>query len=294
MPSHLHEALVLLFRHRPALAPDMLRDALRVDLPTYSDVRLDAADLTNIQPAEYRADLVVLLLEGKPVYGIVVEVQLSRDERKRFVWPAYVANLRAKLRCPVCLLVVAASDGVACWAAQTVEMGAGSYFTPLVLGPSGVPKVTDELRARADPELAVLSTMAHGRDADTRTAVRIAQAALAGSAHLDEDRSKLYFDLIMSSINAAARLVLQAMDMKTYQYQSEFARRYHSQGIAEGHSQGEQTGRAALVIRLLEKRFGSLTSEVQNRIITSTIAELDAIAERLLTASTLQQALGTG
>jgi hypothetical protein len=83
MPSHLHEALLLLFRNRPALAPELLRDALNA-LPSFSEVRLDSADLTDIQPAEYRADLVVLLLNGAPVFGIIVEVQLSTDARKRF------------------------------------------------------------------------------------------------------------------------------------------------------------------------------------------------------------------
>jgi hypothetical protein len=63
MPSHLHEALLLLFRNRPALAPELLREALHVQLPDYTDVRIDSADLTDIQPAEYRADLVVLPAE---------------------------------------------------------------------------------------------------------------------------------------------------------------------------------------------------------------------------------------
>lgn len=33
MPSQLHEALLLLFRNRPALAPELLREALDVPLP---------------------------------------------------------------------------------------------------------------------------------------------------------------------------------------------------------------------------------------------------------------------
>ena len=41
--------------------------------------------MTDVQPAEYRADLVVLLYDGKPVLGIVVEAQLSPDEHKRYV-----------------------------------------------------------------------------------------------------------------------------------------------------------------------------------------------------------------
>jgi hypothetical protein len=72
MPSYLHEALLMLFRNRPALAPELLRDALHVSLPDYTEVRIDSADLTDIQPAEYRADLVVLLLHSTPVLGIVL------------------------------------------------------------------------------------------------------------------------------------------------------------------------------------------------------------------------------
>jgi hypothetical protein len=62
MPSQLHEVLLLLFRNRPSLAPDLLRDVLGVALPEYTEARIDSADLTQVQPTEYRADLVVLLL----------------------------------------------------------------------------------------------------------------------------------------------------------------------------------------------------------------------------------------
>jgi hypothetical protein len=43
MPSFLHEALLMLFRNRPALAPELLRDALHVPLPDYTEVRIDPA-----------------------------------------------------------------------------------------------------------------------------------------------------------------------------------------------------------------------------------------------------------
>jgi hypothetical protein len=85
MPSQLHDVLVQLFRNRPLLAPELLRDALNMELPQFTEARMDSADLTDVQPAEYRADLVVLLFDGKPVLGIVIEVQLSPENRKRFV-----------------------------------------------------------------------------------------------------------------------------------------------------------------------------------------------------------------
>ncbi len=102
---------MVLFRNRPELAPELLRDALHVALPAYSEARLESAELTDITPAEYRADLVVLLVEGTPVLGIAVEVQLQRDDRKRFTRPVYVAGLRARLTCPACVLVVTPSEG---------------------------------------------------------------------------------------------------------------------------------------------------------------------------------------
>jgi hypothetical protein len=65
MPSITHEALLVLFRNRPELAPELLRDVLHVALPAYSEVRIESADLTDIDPAEYRADLVVLLVDER-------------------------------------------------------------------------------------------------------------------------------------------------------------------------------------------------------------------------------------
>ena len=82
MPSFLHEALVLLFRNRPQLAPELHSEALGVSLPSYTEVRIESGDLSQPVPAAFHADLVVLLLDGKPVLAIVVEVQLGVDERQ--------------------------------------------------------------------------------------------------------------------------------------------------------------------------------------------------------------------
>ncbi len=297
MPSQLHEALLLLFRNRPTLAPELLRDALHQTFPPYTEARVDSADLTEVQPAEYRADLVVSLLDDACLHGIIVEVQLSPDERKPFVWPTYVANLRARLECPVSLLVVTADEATARWAARPIDLGGGNCFMPMVLGPSGVPEVTDGSLARQDPELAVLSAIAHGRSVETGKAVRIAIAAQQPSVELDEDRSRLYFDLVLASLSEAARQELQNMDPAKYEYQSEFARRYVAQGRAEGKTEGKAEGkaegRADLIARQLALRFGAPGDEVRVRLRTASIEELDMIGERLLTARSLQEALGT-
>lgn len=297
MPSQLHEALLQLFRNRPELAPELLRDALDQEVPPYTEARIYSADLNEVQPAEYRADLVILLFNGEPVLGVVVEVQLSCDERKQYVWPVYIAGLRARLQCPVCLLVVTADDACARWAAKRIVIGGGSYITPIVLGPSGVPEITDDAVAVADPELAVLSAMAHGKDTDTEKSVRIAHAAQHASQSLDEERSRLYCDLIFHSLSEAARRAFQpVITFKNgfkYEYQSDFAKTYVAEGKAEGIKIGRVEGRADLVERQLTLRFGALSEDVRARIAVSSLSQLDVIGERLLTARTLEEALGS-
>lgn len=158
--------------------------------------------------------------------------------------------------------------------------------------------VTDERVAQQNPELAVLSAMAHGRDANVTRAIGVAAAAQRAVRGLDLDRSRIYLDLIMSSLGEAARCALTDMDPRKYVFQSDFARRYISlgraEGIEEGRSEGRTEGRAALILRLLANRFGALDPRVQASIRGARVAELEVIGDRLLTARSLEEALGLG
>ena len=78
------------------------------------------------------------------------------------------------------------------------------------------------------------------------------------------------------------------MDPAKYEYQSDFAKQY----IGLGRAEGEARGRAALLQRLLARRFGPLPADAVERLSVATIDELDAIGERLLTAQALEEALG--
>src|SRR4029079_6262815 len=85
MASMAHEVLVDLFKNRPSLGAELLSEALGVALPSYTEARLISIDLTQIRHAEYRADVVVLLLDGDvPIWVLIVEVQLCIDLRKRY------------------------------------------------------------------------------------------------------------------------------------------------------------------------------------------------------------------
>jgi len=260
VPSLPHEGLVELFRNRPVLAAELLREAFDVPLPPFTEARIESANLTDIVPRELRADLLVLLLDEEPVLVIIVEVQLHDDPKKLFAWPAYVAGARARYRCPACLLVVTPDAALAGRLSRPIVLGpGGASVTPFVLGPAGVPVVTEIPEARQSPELAVLSAMAHGQ---TETGLDVAVAALVASAGIaDEEQRALYTDLVLLWLGAAARRALEAMmSIRNYEYQSEFARTYFQQGREQGALQP--------IAHLFERRLGrTLTTEERAMLV---------------------------
>ena len=81
---------------------------------------------------------------------------MSVDEDKQYAWPAYVANLRARIRCPVHLLVITLEESVARWARKPIELGGGSRVITWVKGPRDIPLITDQRQAEEHVELAQL------------------------------------------------------------------------------------------------------------------------------------------
>lgn len=63
------------------------------------------------------------------------------------------------------------------------------------------------------------------------------------------------------------------------------------EGAAEGHAAGEAKGRAALLLRQLDLRFGPLSPEARERVAAASTERLDQWAERVLTAETLEEVL---
>ncbi len=277
-----HEILVDLFKNRPSLAAEILVEVLGLSLPVYTEARLASIDLTEIQPAEYRADVVVLLLDGDiRVRVLIVEVQLAVDPRKRLSLPAYVTVSRAIHGCPAGLLVVAPDSVVAAWCAEPIETGVpGFVLIPPVLRRAAIPVVTDPAEAARRPELAVLSVMAHG---DTEQGATIADALLPALQGLEDDRARFYYDLVLNSLNVAARRALEAM-MKGYEYQSDFAKQYFAQG------RSEEAVRALLTV--LRARGLALPEAARERILAQKDPErLERWLERAAVATSIAEVL---
>ncbi len=267
---------------------------LGVALPDYTEARIVSADLSEIQPAEYRADAVVVLLDGEvSVRVIIIEAQLAVDPGKHLSWPAYITVSRAIHDCPATLLVVAPDPIIAGWCAEPIETGTpGFVLRPPVLHRDAVPVVTDPAEASRRPELGVLSAITHG---DSEQGATIAAAVLSAIQGLDEDRADFYFDVVYNSLNDAARRALEET-MKGYEYQSDFAKRYVAQGRTEGLTEGLTKGRteeaARNLLTVLRVRGMAVPDAVRERILAQKDPErLERWLERAAVASSVAAVL---
>jgi hypothetical protein len=136
-----------------------------------------------------------------------------------------------------------------------------------------VPIITDPERAKRDPELAVLSVMAHGHG-DVETAVKIALSAASATAELEEDTRVLYFDLIESALSDAARKAF-AMLPTGYEFQGPTFKKGKIEGKAEGKLEGKLEGKAEAVLTILQTRGLVPTEAQRERILAS--HDLDSI-----------------
>jgi hypothetical protein len=309
MPSATHEALVELIRRRPTLTEELTRDLLDSPQPPLPHIQIGDTTLTDPPaPAERKADLVLLLSDtpgGTPRRAVVVEVQLAIDPEKRWSWPSYVVAVHARHRCDVMLVVVTPRASVAGWARKPLLLGPpNGAIQPVVIGPASVPVIKDQAEALQAPELAVLSAIMHGK---SKGGEDIAKAALAAASVLDDRAANLYTDIILLSLRASARAVIEElMGNGTYQYQSDFAKRYYGQGRAEGEAlgraegealgraEGEALGRAAgealgrALLALLDARRIAVPPQVRDRVLGCTdVPTLDEWIVRAATANAI-------
>ncbi|GIL30394.1 hypothetical protein [Actinocatenispora comari] len=288
MPSVKHEALIEMFHHTPSLAAALLGDVLGTKLPEWHHARLDAAEANELPHTEYRADAVVTLCEtDQPVLAVVVEIQLRQDPAKRWSWPVYLATLRARLKCPVVLLVVCPDVRAAAWCGEPIELGhPGWMLQPLVAGPHQIPVSPDSA------DLAVLSSIAHAAGPAQRRALDAATVALDT---IDPDLARRYIDILFAALSETGRRYLEElMSTHTFEYQSEYARRLLAEGEARGEAKGEAKGKArgeaTLLIEVLDARGWHVPDDIRARIVECTDStQLKRWARSAVTATSLDE-----
>lgn len=287
MPSRNHEMVVEMVRERSALAADLLR-CVHPDLTQpFHDAKLESGDLSEHRPAAYRADALVTLHGDGDPFAVLVEFQRKRDSRKHFSWPVYLATARARLKCPVALLVICPKRAVARWARHSIALGHPDLvLTPLVLGPEQVPVLTPADVDDVAPELTAISAMIHGAGPDGE---KVLSALLDSAWKARHEQGHVYIDEVSAVLPRTARKLLEAlMETKNREYKSEFARRYFSEGEARGRAEGEAGGRAAAVVVVLAARGIEVPERDRMRIDDCTdLVQLESWVRRAVTARSI-------
>lgn len=276
MPTLEHDGVIALFRDNPSLALRVLKDILHVPVPAHAAIRVADTSLNQMVPVEFRADLVLEVLDAQETFvlAIVLESQREIKDRKKYSWPVYVTVSRAERECPAILIVVAVDEEVASWAAQNIDLGATKgNLEPVVLGPQTIPEITDERVAQQDVELALLSGMAHGNGTNGEAIIRVTLEAIKT---LDREAAMVYFQVLWNVLrkpmqDALARLVMeQRSTPREFPFVKELGKyigeAYFRDGEAKGEAKGEVKAVREKILRLAQRRGLVLSDEQNERV----------------------------
>jgi predicted transposase/invertase (TIGR01784 family) len=116
-----------------------------------------------------------------------------------------------------------------------------------------IPTITDPAEARQCPELAVLSTQAHGQGPE---GLSVAQAARSSLSGVDIEQAMIYWDMILLALPEAARRALEEqMQPGEYKYRSEWVLKHIEKWKNEGREEGTLEARRELARKLIAEGF---------------------------------------
>lgn len=283
MPSLLHDTLNLMFRNRPELAVEMLRDHLGVDVPGGLPVQLASNELNDRPSKDLYPDTVITIgPRHDPRHAVIVEIQQKQDAAKRDQLPRYAAALWLQVNRPVTVLMICPDAGTAAWATTPIDTGLPGYSLRCeVIGPEQIPPVTDPAEAAAHPELAALSVMTHGEDAP------VVEAFMSALQRLPDEHAPQYYEYAYRLASLAARHVMEKlMESATWPVYSPFAREHYGKGVQVGRTEGRAEGRAEDVLTVLQVRGVPVSDAERDRIVTCTdLNRLDGWLRRAVTVT---------
>ncbi|GIH72643.1 hypothetical protein Mth01_48960 [Sphaerimonospora thailandensis] len=278
-------------RNNPMTAVELLRDAAGIQPPPFATAALEALDFTQVAPVEFRADSVVVLRnqKGEARFATIVEAQENYDTGKRYSWPVYVTALRARLKCATALVVICHDAAVGRWSEQPITLGPSGIITPLVIHPGRIPLITDPDRARASPELAVLSTILNAKTSEIEPAAL--QAMLAGLNTLEAEQAELYLHYVLDKLPDVAQKhmkELMTMNNDLLKRAKDLARPYVTDWIDQGRQEGLAEGEAKAILTVLDARGMEISPETRDRITRCN--DLDLLTTWVRRAATVNSA----
>ena len=81
------------------------------------------------------------------------------------------------------------------------------------------------------------------------------------------------------------------LDIRDHEFLGPIIREAEQKGLQKGRQEGRQEGELALLRRLIEKRFGSLTRRADERLAALSVSELEDLSERVLDAASIEDLL---
>ncbi|MGI5282660.1 hypothetical protein ACQEVF_04950 [Nonomuraea polychroma] len=288
MPSPRHDALIKMFTFRPQLAVEILRDLMGVQLPATPLIRVEDSTFNTRRSDDIEADLLLVLGSPQaPAHAIIVEIQQDKSKEPRQL-ARYAAALWLMLGCDVTVLVICPDRAVADYYAQPIESGLTGYrLQARVLGPDGIPAITDPQQAADQLALSAMSVMVHGRDR------KVVEAFATALNDTRDGHAPKYYEYAYSMAGPdIRRLMEEIMTSTDWPVYSPFAREHFGRGLEEGRAEGKEAGKAEeaarMVLLVLTARGLDVPDDARARITACTdLVQLEIWATRAAVAHTI-------
>ncbi|MQY04486.1 hypothetical protein [Actinomadura macrotermitis] len=235
MPGRQHDAINDLIREHPDLALWALRTVADIDLEPPGPLRTISGELNDRVSRDRQAD--TILADG-PDNGLrnllITEVETKLSTRKLEQCLHYATILVIQHDRPV-YVVVFTPDAQADKYAAPVTLTRGGLsitLTPTLVGPDQLPVITDPAQVVADPALAALALMAHGKtEGVIRTFIEGLDTIKSRESPGDNGHAMRYFDYAIDVAPFSIRRLLERDIMRTeLPIRSEFAKTYIAKG----------------------------------------------------------------
>ncbi|MEV4114171.1 hypothetical protein, partial [Nonomuraea sp. NPDC049695] len=185
----------------------------------------------------------------------------------------------------VTVLVVCPDRAVAAYYAQPIESGLPGYrLQARVLGPDGIPVITDPQHAAARPALAAMSVMAHGRN---RKVIEAFATALSDTRNRHATKYTEYaYSMAAPDIRRLMEEIMTSTDWPVY---TPWAREHYGRGLEEGQTKGKAEEAAKMLLLVLAARDFDVPDDMRARITAcADVAQLEHWTSRAVTAQALQ------
>jgi predicted transposase YdaD len=301
-PTKLHDAFFKSFMSEPELAGRFLQEHLPsevMELLAPGRPELVPGSFVDERFAPHHSDLLfrLRLKTGDPALAyLLLEHKSSPDAGTPLQLLRYIANILAtrykqnkRLPLPVVLPLVA-HQGPGNWKFSTsfidmfgsVPKPLHPYLVSFRHALVDLPRIEDDALS-ADTRLgAYLKALKYGRRKDLPQRIEVIMVPKLEDVDMEHILRYIGFCpriVSVDNLQTGLRLLERSRREKIMGH---FTQEFEAIGEARGRAEGRVEGQGRALLRLLEKRFGKLSSRLRERIATADVASIEAWFERAL------------